>query len=245
MEKGMTEGEIVGWHHWLDGHEPAPGVGDGQADKLQSMGLQRVGHDWATRWWLYLQICYPSSVQFSLSVVPDSLRICGLEHARIPCPSPTPRACSNSCPSSWWCHPTISPSVVPFSYCLQSFPASGSFPMSQVFTSGGQSVGFSFSISPSSSVLISFRIDWFDLSVQSTHKSLLKNHNLQESFLQHSAFLFFSSHVHSRLLEKLKIWLNIWQNGCLEALQRAEKRKEAKGKGERKYIPIWMPSSNE
>ena len=68
----------------------------------------------------------------------DSLRPHGLQHARLPCPSPTPRACSNSCPSSWWCHPTISSSVVPFSSCLQSFPASGSFPMSQFFTSGDQ-----------------------------------------------------------------------------------------------------------
>ena len=66
----------------------------------------------------------------------------GLQHARLPCPSPTPRACSNSCPSSWWCHPTIWPSVVSFSSCLQSFPTSGSFPMSQFFTSGGQSIEF-------------------------------------------------------------------------------------------------------
>ena len=87
-----------------------------------------------------------SSVQFSCSVVSDSLRPCGLQYARLPCPSPTPRAYSNSCPSSEWCHPTISSSVVPFS-CLQSFPASGSFPMSQFFASGGQSIGASASAS--------------------------------------------------------------------------------------------------
>ena len=76
-----------------------------------------------------------STVQFSRSVVSESLRPHGPQHARLPCPSPTSRACSNLCPSSQWCHPTISSSVVPFS-CLQSFPASGSFPMSQFFTSG-------------------------------------------------------------------------------------------------------------
>ena len=78
------------------------------------------------------------STQFSLSVVSDSLQACGLQHARLSCPSPTPRAYLNSCPSSWWCHPTISPSVVPFCSRLQSFPASGSFQMSEFFASGGQ-----------------------------------------------------------------------------------------------------------
>ena len=87
----------------------------------------------------------------------------GLQHARPPCPSPTPGAYSNSCPSCWWYHPTISSSVVPFSSCLQSFPAPGSFPMSQFFASWPKY--WSFSISPSNeySGLISFRIDWFDL----------------------------------------------------------------------------------
>ena len=89
----------------------------------------------------------PHSVQFSRSVVSDSLRPHGLQHARPPCPSPTPGSCSISCPSSRRCHPTISSSVVPFSSCLQSFPASGSFLMSWLFTSGGQSVGVSASAS--------------------------------------------------------------------------------------------------
>ena len=82
----------------------------------------------------------------SHSIISNSLRPHGLQHARLPCPSPSPGACSNSCPLSWWCHPTISSSVVPFS-CLQSFPASGSFQMSRFFTSGGQSIGVSASAS--------------------------------------------------------------------------------------------------
>ena len=89
----------------------------------------------------------PQLVEFSCSVVSDSLRPHELQHARPPCPSPTPGVCSNSCPLSRWCHPTISSSVLPFSSCLQSFPASGSFLMSQFFASGGQSIGFSASAS--------------------------------------------------------------------------------------------------
>ena len=83
----------------------------------------------------------------------------GLQQSRLPCPSPTPGACSNSCPSSQWCHPTISFSVVPFSSCLQSFPASGSFPMRQFFASSGQSIG----VSASASVLPMNIQDWFPL----------------------------------------------------------------------------------
>ena len=97
--------------------------------------------------------------QFSRSALSYSLRPRGLQHARPPCPSPTPRACSNSCPSCWWCHPTISSSVVPFSSSLQSCPASGFFPMSQFFTSGGQSIG----VSASTSVLPKNIQDWFPL----------------------------------------------------------------------------------
>ena len=101
--------------------------------------------------------CY--SVQFSHSVMSDSLRPHGLQHARLPYPSPTPRACSNSCPLNWWCYPTISSSVVPFSSHLQSFSASGSFQMSQFFASGGQSIGGS----ASTSVLPMSSQDWFPL----------------------------------------------------------------------------------
>ena len=86
---------------------------------------------------------HPYSVQCSCSVVSDSLRPHGLQHAGFPCQSPTPRLCSNSCPLSRGCHPTVSSSVVPFSSCLPSFPASGSFPMSQFFASGGQSIEIS------------------------------------------------------------------------------------------------------
>ena len=105
-------------------------------------------------------------------------------------PSPTPRACSNSCPSSWWCHPNISSSVVPFSSCLQSFPASRSFPISQFFASGGQSTGAAASVLPTEySGVSSYRMDWFDLlAVQGTLKSLLQNHSSKASILPHSAF---------------------------------------------------------
>ena len=89
-----------------------------------------------------------SSVQFSHSVVSNSLPPHEPQHARPPCLSPTPRVYSNSCPLNWWCHPTTSSSVVPFSSCLQSFPASGSFQVSQFFTSGGQSIGVSALVFP-------------------------------------------------------------------------------------------------
>ena len=104
-----------------------------------------------------------SSGQFNRSVMSDSLKPHGLQHMRLPCPSQSPRACSNSCPSSLWCHPTISSSVVPFSFCLQglllpdAFPASGSFPRSQFFASGGQRTG----VSVSALVLPMNIQDWF------------------------------------------------------------------------------------
>ena len=130
-----------------------------------------------------------SSVQFSRSVVSDSLRPHGLQHARIPCPSPTPGAYSNSFPLSQCCHPRISSSVIPLSSCLQSFPESGSFQMSQFFASGGQSIGVSASASNEYSGLISFRMDWMDLlAVQGTLKSLLQHHSSKTSILQCSAF---------------------------------------------------------
>ena len=98
-------------------------------------------------------------VQFSLSVMSDSLRPHESQHARAPCPSPTPGVHSNSCPSSRWCHPAISSSVVPFSSCPQSLPASETFPMSQLFTWGGQSIG----VSASASVLPMNTQDWSPL----------------------------------------------------------------------------------
>ena len=121
----------------------------------------------------------------------DSLWPHGLQNARLSCPSPTPGAYSNSCPSSWWCHPTISSSVIPFSSCLQSFPASGSFKINQLFASGGQSIG----VSASTSVLPMNIQDWFPLgltgwilAIQETLKSLLQHHSSKVSILQHSAF---------------------------------------------------------
>ena len=101
------------------------------------------------------------TVQFSHSVMSSSLQTHGLQHDRLPCPSPNPGACSNSCLFSQWCHPTISSSVVPLSSCLQSFPASGSFQMSQFFTSGGQNIGAS--VSPS--LLPMKNQDWFSLGL--------------------------------------------------------------------------------
>ena len=156
----------------------------------------------------FWKLCFffVSSDQFSHSVVSDSLRPHGLQHTRLPCPSPTPRAYSNSCPLSRWCHPTISSSVIPFSSCLQPFPASGSFPMSQFFLSGGQSIGsFSFSNSPSNedSGLISLKMDWLDLlAVQGTLKSLLQHHSSKASILWHSAFFMVQLPHHTWLLEK-------------------------------------------
>ena len=97
--------------------------------------------------------------QFTHSVVSNSLQPHGLQHTRPPCPSPTPGAYSNSCTLSWWCHPVISSCVVPFSSCLQSFPASGSFPMSQLFASSGQGIG----VSASALVLPTNIQDWFPL----------------------------------------------------------------------------------
>ena len=101
-----------------------------------------------------------NSVQFSCSLVSHSLQPLGLKHARLPYPSPAPGACSNSCPLSQWCQPTISSSLIHFS-CLHSFPASGSFPMGQFFASGGQSIG----ASASASVLPMNIQDWFPLGL--------------------------------------------------------------------------------
>ena len=108
---------------------------------------------------------------------------------RLPCPSPTPRACSNSCPSSRWCQPTTSSSVVPFYSRLQSFPASGSFSMSQFFTSGGQSIGVSASVLPMNiQDWFPLGLNGFDLAVQGTLKSLLQHHSSKVSILRRSAF---------------------------------------------------------
>ena len=121
----------------------------------------------------------------------DSLRSHEPQHARPPCPSPTSRVYTNPSPLSLWCHPTISSSVILFSSCPQSFPEAGSFQMSQLFTSGCQSIGVSASTSvfPMNPGLISFRKDWLDLlAVQGTLKNLLQHHSSKASILQRSAF---------------------------------------------------------
>ena len=146
------------------------------------------------------------SVQFSRSVVSGSLQPHGLQHARPPCPSPTPGVYPNTCPLSWWCHPTISSSVVPFSSCPQSFPVSGSFPMSQFFTSGGQSIG----VSASTSVLPMNTQDWSPLgwtgwiSLQSKGLSkVFSNTTVQKhQFFSTQLTLLSNSHIHTWLLEK-------------------------------------------
>ena len=148
------------------------------------------------------------SVQFSSvqSLSHDNLRPHGLQHAIPPCPSPTSWVYSNSCPLSWWCHPTISSSVIPFSYCIQFFPASGSFQMSQFFTSGGQSIG----VSASALVLPMTVQDWFALgwtcwiSLQSRgFWRVFSSTTVQRpQFYDTQSFLIVSSHIHTWLLEK-------------------------------------------
>ena len=118
------------------------------SDSVMRAGTTNIGRGWP--WGDFI------SLQFSRSVVSDSLQPHEVQHVTLPCPSPTPTACSNSCPSSQWCHPAISSSVIPFFSCPQYFPASGSFPMSQFFTTGRQSIG----VSASASVLPMDIQDW-------------------------------------------------------------------------------------
>ena len=147
-----------------------------------------------------------SSVQFSRSIMSDSLRPHGLQHARLPWPSPTPEVYSNSCPLSRWCHPTISSSVVLFSSRLQSFPTSGSFQMSHFFASGGQSIG----VSASASVLLMNTQDWSPLgwtgwiSLQTKGLSrVFYNTTVQKHlFLGVWLYLWSNSHIPTWLLEK-------------------------------------------
>ena len=158
---------------------------------------------WTYTVWLYslCKFILPLiSYQFSYWVVSNSLQPHGLQHTRPPCPSPTPGAYSNSCLSSRWCHPTISFSVIPFSSCLPSFPASGSFLMSQFFTSGGQSIG----VSASTSVLPMNIQDWFPLGWTGWELSrVFSNTTVQKhQFLGTQISLWSNSHIHTWLLEK-------------------------------------------
>ena len=141
---------------------------------------------------------------FSCSVMSNSLRPHGLQHTRPPCPSPTPGAYSNSCPLSQWCHPTISSSVVPYSSRLQSFLASGSFPISQLFTSGGQSIGASASVLPMNIQ------NWFPFGLTGLVSLLSKGLSRvfsSTTIQKHQVFaqpsLWSNSHSHTWLLEKL------------------------------------------
>ena len=153
-----------------------------------------------------------NSVQFSCSVVPDSLRLHESQHARPPCPSPAPGVYSNLCPSSQWHHPTISSSIVPFSSCPQSLPASGSFPMSQLFASGGQSI----TVSASASLLPMNTQDWSPLgwtgwiSLQSKGLSrVFSNTTVQKhQFFGAQLSSPSNSHIHTWLLEKPQPWLD-------------------------------------
>ena len=148
----------------------------------------------------------PFSVQFSRSVVSDSLRPHESQHARLPCTSPTPGAYSNSCPSSWWCHPAISSSVVPFSSCPRSLPASGSFPTSQLFAWGGQSIG----VSASASVLPMNSQDrsplgwtgWISLQSKGLSKVFSKTTVQKHKFFGAQLSSQPNSHIHTWPLEK-------------------------------------------
>ena len=141
---------------------------------------------------------------FSCSVMSNSLQPHGLQHTRLPCPSPSSRACSNSCPSSGWCHPTVSSFVVPLSSCLQSFPASGSFPVSQLFISGVLRIGASLSVLPMNIQ------GWFPLGLTGLISLLSKGLSRIYSstvaqiyqFFGAQPFLLSSSHIPTWLLEK-------------------------------------------
>ena len=148
-----------------------------------------------------------SSVHFSHSVISDSLQPHESQHARPPCPSPTPGVSPNSCASNRWCHPAISSSVVPFSSCPQSLPASGSFPMNQLFAWSGQSIGVSASVSVLPMHTQDWSplgwTDWLDLlAVQGTLKSLLRHHSLKHQFFGAQLFSQSNSHIHTWPLEK-------------------------------------------
>ena len=164
------------------------------------------------------EISHISSVQLSHSVVSDSLWPHESHHARSPCPSPTPRVYSNPCPLSRWCHPAISSSVIPFSSCPQSLPASGSFPISQLFAWGGQSIG----VSASASVLPMNTQDWSLLgwtgwiSLQSKGLSrVFSNTTVQrQQFFGTQLSSQSNSHIHTWPLEKPQPWLDdlCWQS---------------------------------
>ena len=151
-----------------------------------------------------------TSVQFTCSVVSDSLRPHESQHARAPCPSPTPGVCSDSHPSSWWCHPAISSSVVPFSSCPQSLPASQSFPMSQLFAWGGQSTGVSalalFLPKKSQSWSPSEWTGWISLQSKGLSRVFSNTTVLKHQFFGAQLSSQFNSHIHTWPLETFKFY---------------------------------------
>ena len=155
---------------------------------------------------LFISFIHGFVTHLSHSVMSDSLWPHGMQHTKLPFPSPTPGACWNSCPLSQWCHPTISSSVIPISSCLQSFPASESFPTSQLFTSGGQSIG----APASTSVLPKNNQDWFPLRLTDLNSLQCKgfsrvfsNTTVQKhQFFGAQLSLWSRSHIHTKLLEK-------------------------------------------
>ena len=161
---------------------------------------------------LFVAPAFPSSVQFSRSVVSESLQPHGLQHARPPCPSPTPRVYSNSCPFSHWCHPTISCSAIPFSFCLQAFPPSGSFLMSQLLASGGQST----EVSASAPVLPMHIQDWFPLGLTSLISLQESLRDSQESSLTPQFKCISSSALSFLYSPTLTSKLDRWKNHCMD-----------------------------
>ena len=170
----------------------------------------------------HMKRCSTSLVTAIHSVVSDSLRPHGLQHAKPPCPSPSPRVCSNSYSSSQWCHPTISSFVVPFSSCLQSSPASRSLPTSQLFESGGQSIG----ASASASILPMYSQGWFPLwftgliSLQSKGLSRVFSSTTvrRHQFYGTQPFLLSSSHIRTWLLEKPQQWIQTFAGKVMSLL---------------------------
>ena len=207
------EGNRITWFVLCGNHCFLQQAHEGEPMKIMGLvtlaGPERAPCAWVKGHYAFTEVLecslQVSSVQFSRSVVSNSLWPHGLQHTRPPCSSPTPGVYSNPCPLSWWCHPTISSSVVPFSSCLQSFPASGSFQMSQFFASGGQSTG----VSASASVLPMNIQDWFPLgwsgliSLQSKGLSrVFSNTTVQKHQFSAQLSLYSNSPVHTWLLEK-------------------------------------------
>ena len=182
--RDITLSKKVGWHHGLDEHQLEVGNGQGSLTCCSAQG-DRV-----------------RSVQFNCSAVSDSLQPHELQHTRPPCLSPTPRVYSNSCPLSRWCLPAVSSSVVPFSSCPQSLPASGSFPMNQLFATGGQSIG----VSASASVLPMNTQDWSPL--QWTGWISLQSKGLSRDFSDTTVqkHQFFSTQLSSQSNSHIHTW---------------------------------------